>query len=223
MIQRMAYISLLVALVGCRQDVPTATSPPTATHKPDCRIERATEAEAVLAQLGQNAWVFRYSGVAMYPELKVTYKAAGKDSAEKSIFDVDRQQTLHIVNARDPSEHETDLSKGGYIIFMFPDSAFSDQELQFSFSADGATYNVSADKDAVPTQKHAPPTSGSSGGTVVEQSIGLSQGESRVLCDWYVRRLQDEQIPADEQETIRYLLTVTALTDTEMAEADRSD
>ena len=151
MIQRMAYISLLVALVGCRQDVPTATSPPTATHKPDCRIERATEAEAVLAQLGQNAWVFRYSGVAMYPELKVTYKAAGKDSAEKSIFDVGRQQTLHIVNARDASEHETDLSKGGYIIFMFPDSAFSDQELQFSFSADGATYNVSADKDAVPT------------------------------------------------------------------------
>lgn len=130
MIQRMAYISLLVALVGCRQDVPTATSPPTATHKPDCRIERATEAEAVLAQLGQNAWVFRYSGVAMYPELKVTYKAAGKDSAEKSIFDVDRQQTLHIVNARDPSEHETDLSKGGYIIFMFPDSAFSGMQFR---------------------------------------------------------------------------------------------
>ena len=223
MIQRIACISLFFAIFGCSHDVPTATGPIATTAKPECRIERSTEAEAVLKQLGQNAWVFRYSGGALNPDLKVTYKAAGKDSVEETVFDVDGQQTLDIVNSRGPSQHETDLSRGGFIIVTFPDSGFSDQELLLSFSLDGTSSFANADKDAVPAQKLAGPSYGSFGGNVVEQPTALSPGESRVLSDWTVRRWQDKKIPADERETIRYVLTVTALTDAEILEHDRSD
>lgn len=216
MIQRLAYLVLLMVLMGCGHDGPTAPSEPVSARGAHCRIERATEAEAVLAQLGTNAWVFRHSGCDLMPVLKVAYKPASSDALEKTLFEADGDRALRLKHSHDPARNENDVLNGGFIVVTFPDAGFSQQELGLRFSIDGA-HTTHADRDAIPLLVHEGPVYWSGGGTLLDESIVISPDESRNLCDWTFSRSNTSPTLPEEQESIRYVWTVTALREGEQA------
>jgi len=86
---------------------------------------------------------------------------------------------------------------------------------------DGASTFRGAPKDAVPAPSSPSLFSGTGG--AVEERIVLLLGESHVLADETIRRFNDPKTPADERETIRFILTVTALNEGEMPQKQKRD
>ena len=225
MIQRFACLSLLVAIIGCRQNPPTEKSPDNgsaenrAAGTANCKIERSLEGEQILRQLRHNAWVFRHSGGPLNPEFNVFHKPTGKDTTEKEVFHATGSQTLHMLYSRDESERETNDKNGGFIIVTFPDNwTNADEQLLLTFSLNGASSSISATKDVFgASEESGDPTYTSISGGPITKPITLAPGESHVLADTTIRPTNDSETPTDEREAFRYVLTVTALTEGELA------
>ncbi len=199
---------LVLALVfGCDGK---ASAPPAATAAAaGVRIERAAEAEAALAQLGGEAWVFRHSGGPLDATFEAFRKPAGKDAVEERVFHGDGGVALAMIAARNPANPHPQSGTGGFVIVAFPGRSDAERGLRFSFGLDGASAQAGSSDAVLPNETGPTFRSGTTGR--LEEPIALAPGESRTLADETIVPSGDPHASAAESESIRYVLTVRAL------------
>jgi hypothetical protein len=125
-------------LVGCRQR-------PTPAPVSEVEVERLPDAEAVLAQLGQKAYVFKYQGGELTARFTLYHRPAGTNQEERVIFQADGDEALRLLRGGTGAPGK-DGDPAGYLIVTVPgrSTATTQGELTFKFNLGEATCGKAA-------------------------------------------------------------------------------
>lgn len=227
-----AICSLFV--IGCRSansdNLPAQSTVPKGT----VQIERSSEAEAVLSQLGQKSFVFIHRGGKLTTDFTIYYRPRGKNQTEQVLFHASGNETIAWLRAR-PDDDGRHGEEGGYAIIAWPENfAPKNGNVTFSFSLDGTgRLSSSPAKEIFPKtlfdKKHQECFEVSS---VPNRPVDLRPGETKTVVRYSVRWVPPdlESLPgsdklpeverASELETVRFVLTATALKESQPPSRD---
>jgi hypothetical protein len=216
-----AVVSLL--LIGCGR--PTATKLPE-TPATDVgqglHIERCEEGEAVLAQLGRKAWVFKHRGGELTAEWIVYHRPAGKNQKDAVVFTARGDQAVQILHAGesyDPKSTDT----VGYLIVAMPNTgSMRDGDLTFNLSLGQAgCSHVDKASEVYSVTALSNRFTSTWGGCLLDNPLALAPGETKMLVD-YVQTFgsPSAQEPLQTLETVHHILKVTALKNGELPKRD---
>lgn len=206
----------MLALSGCRQ--PVATSAPATKPTGSIRIERSADAEAALAALGWDAWVFKHSGGELTADFKIMHRPAGADAQEEVVFSSSGDSAVSLFQAEYPDKPPGEIE--GLIVAAVPDGFEQGKgSIQFAFNLLGASTSLSKSSDSIvpePFSSEMIFRGWTSGG--IDRPIELAPGETVVLHSREQRVWTEEgaSAPMEHRELFRISLTATALKDGEI-------
>ncbi len=226
-------VALTILAVGCEGSQSPEVMTPMATPKGQVHIERFEDAEAVLDQLGLASWVFKHRGGELTSEFTIYHRPPGKDQTETVIFSANGDTAVLVARNDRDRQNDEDVAEtredGGYLIVTVPEHLEQGRGyVTHSFSLSGARVShtdsvnniyaetVYADSfHAEPTPEGRPGVSSISWGGASSKPLELTPRESKVLVNLTKRlsRPGTTELPIDEREMVRYVLTVTALKD----------
>jgi hypothetical protein len=206
----------MVLLAACQRNTTTtpapvpvaATSP--ATGEATVRIERVKDAEAAIAALGSEAWVFRYSGGPVTADFTIFYRPAGADDAETSVFTASGNGIVDI--ARVGTDGEPGDPAEGLIVVSISDT-FKKREgrVAFALTQFGAYLRTTEAADRILPDTFFAGTTIAGAAVAKDEPALIEPGGNVVLVAGTIRISGETDLPLAQWASIRMLLTVTAL------------
>ena len=219
----MAGISVLVLSVSCEGEKPTPRTPEKQDQpKGVLYLERLLDTEAVMAELGNLAWVYKIRGDGeLTTEYTIYYRPKGKNQIERVIFQAFGDTTILFLHDMMKAEEIKELEEGGYIIVTRPESFDGDGDVGHHFSLRGAnSYKNTPFKELFPDTVRSANRLAGSASKPGPKTIKLSPGETKTIRHSLTNFNGTPDDVIAERERVRCELKVTGLKGGQLPERD---
>jgi hypothetical protein len=192
--------------------------------EPSVRLERITDGEAALAEFDRVSRIYKHSGGPLTTEFTIFHRPEGSNQKTTTLMKCDGDLVVNDFLYEARQEHDTWEGWEGFTGFTtvivpdIPGSRDPLDEVIYSFSLGGGgvrkiTMKRKGAQDVYPQSVFSPEGMGQMKGPKDSSpdSVEIRPGESRVLLDYSIHFSSGADLPKEEWETIRYLLTVSAL------------
>lgn len=204
--------SLICLAAGCGP-TNTPVAPPVATPPAPgtVLVVRSPDAEMALSETGHKAWAYKTDGGLATVEFLIYHRPAGKDQPETIVHRMSGDDTLAFLSVLPEAEGKSSEAIVGMVTVVVPESLGDVREIRFGFSMAGGRSDAKTTSDKVFPASVRKYNGWLASGSETTQPILLAPGETKSLVD--TRRLLGSEGPFEERESVRYVLTITALKD----------